>query len=315
MTQDHFVSQTYLTPFCDTNAGGKLHAYRKANGTVFHPSPHGVCKERDGDLNSKFIPHRPELLGDLRSLFEPHWPQCVKDMFAHNISADDRWHISCAIANFMACTPTWRDIGAGMATRQLAGHLSFAKAMQAKHGGNPDLPVEAIQALEQDQIHIDPDYIKCIQTKMFLDLAWATYNQNWDVIFNATDCPFLTSDNPFAYLTMETITEPVSRVLPVTPQLCLRITYDIREAGPLDLSKRHKGGLRFGHINADSAQIVNRFAVMCADRFVFSSIDSPDVANFVRKYGDYRIVEDYVELPGEHEDSMYQCALLRIRKR
>ena len=45
--------------------------------------------------------------------------------------------------------------------------LSFSKQMAEKHGGNPDLPIEAITMLERGELALehDPNYIKAITSQ------------------------------------------------------------------------------------------------------------------------------------------------------
>ena len=59
------------------------------------------------------------------------------------------------------------EIGVTMHNQQAVGYLSYAKRMKEKHGGQPDLPVEAIEALERGEIAFDTDsdYVKALCTR------------------------------------------------------------------------------------------------------------------------------------------------------
>jgi len=48
-------------------------------------------------------------------------------------------------------------VGATLTEQQTKSHLSFAKRMKIKHGGQPDLAVEAVEALERGELAIEPN--------------------------------------------------------------------------------------------------------------------------------------------------------------
>ncbi len=326
MVKDHYIAQAYLKHFGDAKFNGMLHVYRKSGvPTYFKCWPQDVCHEWDGDLNPAFIPHRPELLGDFRKMCEPHWNASIEGLLLGNkISDHDKFAISAYFSNLMTCTPTWRRVGVAMYNRQLADYMSFAKKMKEKHGGQPNLPVEAIEMMERGEltIHTDPDYIKAVVTRHLLEHACMMYNQNWIVLTNNTDQPFITSDNPVAILYSGQIGEPMTRFLPITPRLCLSVTYDISttkilktQDHSLDFLKPSIGDVVHEKVTIDEAKYVNRLVAMCAEEMVFSSVKSKGVEVLVNKYGKFGIDIDYVELPTGREDSIYRGSIIRVRER
>ncbi len=202
--------------------------------------------------------------------------------------------------------------------------MSFAKKMQEKHGGQPDLPVEAIEMMERGEITVstDPDYIKAVVTRNLLEHAWFAYNQDWTILTNDTDHPFITSDNPVALLYSGKVGESVTRFLPITPRLCLSVTYDISRIKPLnkqkpsiDLQKPSLGKTTYEKVNSAGAKYVNRIMAMCAEEMVFSSVASRGVEALVKKYAKYLVDIDYVEFPAGEEDRIYQGTIFRVRER
>jgi len=224
MPRDHFVARTYLKHFADPS--GVLHGYRKPDGFAFPASPRDVCAEWDDDLNPEFLPNDPALLGRLRKLFEPNWNRAVSGLQQGTPSDEERLILAGYMANLMNCTPTAKRIFVTMHNYQVKRYLSFAKKMKEKHGGLPDLPVEAIEMMERGEISFatHPDFVKAMATRNLLDIAWTMYHQDWDVIENDTDLPFLTSDNPVPVLALG-LTDLLIRFLPVTPRLCLSVMY------------------------------------------------------------------------------------------
>ncbi len=323
MSKDHFVAQTYLKHFGDATRGGMLHAYRKSNDAPFPCWPKDVCHEWGGDLNLAFLVDRPELLGDFRKIFEPHWNLSVANILSGTVSHNDKFVVSGYMANLMTCAPAWRRVGVESHNRMATGFLSFAKKMKEKHGGQPELPVEAIESLQRSEIGLDTDadYIKAITTRQLLDHAWCTYNQDWAVLANATAQPFVTSDNPVALCWSGNPCEPMTRFLSITPRLCLSVTYKNLSKTRLDindpsreLTKIPDGMVTHRRVNVTAAKFINRHIVQCAEDLVFSSTESTGIAQLVKKYARYRMTPEYVEFPGNEDNSMYDGVIIRVRE-
>jgi Protein of unknown function (DUF4238) len=323
MTKDHYIAQTYLKYFGDVLSGGILHAYRKSGKPPFKCWPRDVCHEWDGDLNPAFLPHDPNLLGDFRTMCEPYWNPSIESLLLGKISDQEKFVVSAYFALLMTCTPPWRRIDVAIYNKQFAGNLSFARKMKEKHGAQPDLPVEAIEMLERGEIalSIDPDYIKAVVTRQLLEHACIAYNQDWTLLSNDTNQPFVTSDNPVAFLHSGIVGEPTTRFLPITPSLCLSLTYDIsriKSVDPqnpsFDFLKPPLGKIKYEKVNTAGAKCVNRQIAMCAEEMIFSSVASSGLEALVKKYAKYRIEAEYVELPADEEDSIYQLSRLRVRE-
>ena len=319
MRKDHYVARTYLKHFADEKLGGMLHAYRKSDGAEFRCRPKDVCHEWDGDLNAAYLVH-PQLLGDFRKIFEPHWNAAMGALKSCSITASDKFILSAGLANFVAATPAFRRCGVEMHNRFTEGNLRFAKKMKEKHGGLPNLPIDAIELLEKGEIRLDtdPDYIKAMTTRQLLEQAWAIYNQDWFVIQNHSSHLFLTSDNPAAVLESGDIRKPMTHVLPVTPKLSVSVTCTNLKLKPFDaardLGTPPLGEIRYGRVDAAGAKMINKLIVRCAEDVVFSSEASSGVAALVKKYARHRVVMDYVELPADRPDSIYQGAIMRVRE-
>lgn len=323
MAKDHYIAQTYLKHFGDLLFGGMLHVYRKSGKPPFKCLPRALCHEWDGDLNPTFIPHRPELLGDFRTMCEPYWNPSIGSLLLGKISDQDKFVVSAYFAHLMTCTKAWRRVYSAIYNQQFAGDLSFAKKMKEKHGGQPDLPVEAIEMMERGEItvYIEPAYIKAAVTRHLLEQACNAYNQDWTLLSNDTNQPFITSDNPVALLHSGIVGEPTTRFLPITPSLCLSLTYDlsrIKSVDPqnpsFDFLKPPLGKIKYEKVNAAGAKYVNRLIAMCAEEMIFSSAASSGLDALVKKYAKYRVEAEYVELPADEEDSIYQVSILRVRE-
>lgn len=323
MPKDHFVARTYLKHFGDAKLGGMLHAYSKSNGIKFPCWPKDVCHEWDGDLNPSFL-DPPELLGDFRKIFEPHWNPAIEHILGGAVSNFEKFVVSAYMANLMICTPSWRRVGTEHYNQATMGSLTFSQKMNEKHGKADDLLTEGIEMLKQGQLKLETDqnYVKAKVTQQLLANALVTYNQNWLLLSNETEHPFVTSDNPVAIEYSGKPGEFVTRFLPITPHLCLQVTYSYRKEDLFDLKKFPEnvekppnGIIKRGKIKPTGAKYINRLIVQCAEALVFSSQESVRIANLVQKYSQYRVEADYVELPTGEENSLYQGTIIRVQKR
>jgi len=308
VAKDHYIAQTYLKHFGDSAAGGMLHAHRKADGSNFDCWPKDVCHEWDGDLNS-VIADRPELLGDYRKIFEKQWNPSITNILAGQISANDKFVVAAYMANMMVCTPAWRRVAESTMAQHALGTLSFADEMKKKHGVKDEMLAEGLAMIERGamSLEVDPDHVKALLTRQLLTHACITYNLDWWVVENETDQPFLTSDNPVAMLYSGRPADPVTRILPITPRLCLSVTYDPITATrfslkdvPRVLKSPPAGRITRAKARPVSVRTANRLVAQCAENLVFSSRPEDEgAADLVKKYGRYRLEAEYVEFPAK----------------
>lgn len=307
MSNDHFVSQTYLKHFGDAIAGGMLHAYRKKDGKEFPCWPCDVCSEWDGDSNP--LLQYQKLLGEFRKIFEPHWNASVANVVQEKTAYNDKYVISGFMANLMACTPTWRRVGGVMTQQMTTARLSFAKRMKVKHGEQPELDVEAIEMLERGEIVMEPnlDYIKGLATKHLIPYSLAIYDLDWIIWQNTSTEPFITSDYPLSLSYTGSPRDPMYRILPITPQVAIEIRFDpLREPMRTELSSEElearlalpsAGKIIYAQCDADRVSRFNVIQARSAENLVFSSERSDSTRKLVQDASKYQMGIRYVELP------------------
>jgi hypothetical protein len=290
-----------------------LHAYRKSDGKYFLCRTKDVCHEWDGDLNPLLV--KNDLLGDFRKIFEPQWNASIETLLSKTLSPTDMFAVAGYFANLMVCTPTWRRIGVTMYNDHAKSFLIFSKEMQEKHGGNPDLPVDAIEMLERGEIVLehDPNYIKAKATQGLLNFAWMTYHQDWTIIKNTTPHPFITSDNPVAIHQSTNFAEPMSRYLPITPALCLSVRYDRTNLPPLNPAMPPKGAVKWANVTSQGAKFINKLVAQCAEDLVFSSAQSAGIESLVKNCANFRVEADFVRLPTNKPDAVYDGTIILVR--
>lgn len=263
-----------------------------------------MCHEWDGDLNPA-IQHRPDLLGDFRKIFEPQWNTAIENIAAGNISANDKFVLAAYMSHMMVCTLGWRRIAETMCAQQAAGYFSFSKRMNEKHGLKDELLAEGVEMMERGALKLEAnaEYIKALITRQLLTYACLTYNLDWVLIENDTELPFLTSDNPVALDYSGKPGAPVTRMLPITPKLCVSLTYDPVRADRLDIRdvprimhSPPQGMVTRAKAKTAGVRALNRLIVQCAENLVFASQANTGSDELVKKYGKYRVEAEYVEI-------------------
>jgi hypothetical protein len=243
--------------------------------------------------------------------------------------------VSAMMANLACCTPAWRRMLTKMHGDMAVGFLHISKTMIDRRGeGPPDFPRKAVEMLEQGKIRLqtDHDFVKASVTRFLLDYTWVAFNQNWTIIRNNTEQPFLTSDNPvvvsgsapepmtrFLLTVSGSAPAPMTRFLPLSPDLCLGVTFDgpIRPLDPknpsMDLQTPPRGSITYRRAKPTAVRIINRLVVKCAEDLVFSAKADRKIEDLVRKYAAYRVDAAYAEFPAPGEDAVYQGVTIQVR--
>lgn len=322
--QDHYVAQTYLKHFADTD--GRLHTYQKPSGKYFPAWPGDVCREWDDDLNVE-IPDRPELLGDFRKMFEPHWNAVVEELKERRMAKDRKMVVSLCYAHMMICVPSWRRIAATFWEHSRAAQLRLKNTIYKERGIKDELLDKGVAMLENGALRLEaePNSVKAWLTIKLTKFACQAYHADWQFVENNSDIPFFTSDSPVAVRYGTTPGEPITKFMPVTPKLGLLMIADPRKERNGIVHKPHEEIARLlgeepsGTIRSvvplpQTVRTLNRLIVQCAENLVFSSRKDDGAARLVQKYGTYRIESDF---PGwrEPDGSFISGVIMRVRPR
>jgi len=241
---DHYISQTYLNAFTDNE--GMLVPYYK-NGRVIigkRKSTSAVCYEKDGDENSYFADTR--IVDEYLRLFENNWANHVKVLEEMSGDQDTKYGIAGYIAFLRTCNPTAKRLGQSLLTDTIQ---PVAEKIMAESADNPDTPPEIKELYKKHtkekiiEITIDPEYAHAKGITTLVGITHKLYCSKWLILFNNTDTPFLTSDNPAILYYRHRASQLANTFVPLTPKLGVLISPNLSTDVPtLDQLKSYDHG-------------------------------------------------------------------------
>jgi Protein of unknown function (DUF4238) len=297
MALDHYVSQVHLKHFYSPALGGRMFAVRKSNGNAFTPDAESVCRIEEGSTNA-YLTHDRAIEDFLKGV-EPQYNAAIKKLLAGEIDPECIAVIAGFAAYVMTCSPAAMRIQ----TAPLKAALErSARAMDAANVlppppaalGGANL-TELLQSGKLD-FTVDPKYPQAIGIANVQKMTLMLGNSAWEILRNPfDDCPFFTSDFPAA---IEESDNPhaLSRIIPLTPNLAIRIRRDISLKRDLDDPPLRRFRHRVRRIGREELGAVNRLLVQCAEDLVFYRDDHPWVKPFIKKNACYR-VETEIQTP------------------
>lgn len=316
MAKDHFVAQTYLRQWINP-ATGKMRGYAKRTGKEFPCATENVCREWDWDVNPCF-PDNPRLMGDYRKIFEPEWKPAISAVRAGQLSIDDRFALSGYWALLTTCTPSWHRNAVQVANRQLADFIPLVARHVAKE--KPEYQEFVEDALAKGKIQPNPDQlnIKAMLTQQLTRTTFLLYQQDWMIIRNDTEAPFITSDNPSSIFPRRPFSKNLVRFLPLAPDLALLTVIDPkikRVADVEDLDKTPPGRIRHARVTRKQVAKLNRITVMSADELVLSVQESRPVRRLVRNHRDFLVSVKHERMPMPHGGHISAATMVVHRDR
>lgn len=199
------------------------------------------------------------------------------------------------------------------------GRDDSAKALEAQ--GKMPPPPEIFGASSMAElldtgkikIAVDGKYPQAIGISNVLAITSTFGNAAWDIIINthASENPFFTSDYPAA-LEYSSDARVMSRIVPLAPDIAVRITPNLPREQKLDLSFAR---MRFRTVRPKSAEIreLNKLIIQGAEELVFFRDDLYWIPGFVACNRDFRVeaIDDTIPAGTEY----YVVATQRIRRR
>jgi hypothetical protein len=315
MPLDHYVSQVHINNFSAPELNGRVYAVRKSDLKRFEPRSQDVCRIEDNSSNAYLKEDR--LIEEFLKDVEPRYNASIAKLRGGKLDPEAIYAIAGFVAYVMTCAPAGMRIHA--APLKVAVEAT-AMMLDAK-GEMPKAPEELghkslTELVTSGDVHvkIDEKYPQAMGISSIIHFVSVFGNSSWEILINSDDeNPFLTSDYPVAIdvVDPERFTLPINRIVPLAPDLALKIVPDIALRGKepdLTFAK-----LRFRRRRPSRQEVlqVNRLVVQCAEDTVMSSRDFPWLEQVVRKYKSLRI--EAVTPKFKSGDGFFLPATLRIR--
>lgn len=298
MPLDHYVSQVHLRNFYSPDLDGLMRAIRKSDLKKFPTRSQDVCRIEEGSTNAYLKDDR--IIEEFLREVEPRYNSAISKLRGGSLDKESILSISGFAAYVATCSPTAMRLHSRLLRETVA---STATLLDAK-GDMPKAPDvlggKSISELLADgtvMIDIDPKFPQALGISNVLHLTSVFGNSVWEVLRNnESESPFFTSDYPSA-MEVVGINTPINRLVPLAPDLAIRIVPDI------NLSRK-QADLTFGKLRLANRRLsrrevadVNRLVVRCAEDLVFYGSELPWIEKFVSKNQEYRIESIAQTLP------------------
>jgi hypothetical protein len=160
--------------------------------------------------------------------------------------------------------------------------------------------IEQVMAEGRILPKVDGDRIRAILTQQLTKTITVLYHQNWFILKNPTEVPFITSDNPSSVIPRRRLMSPLMRFLPLAPDLAIlsvprpnKRREDLPPPGP---SSPPIGTVRGGVVDRKRVVRLNRVTIMNADKLVFGLSEDRRVARLIRNHRRFGIAVDRVAM-------------------
>jgi hypothetical protein len=297
MPLDHYVSQVHLRKFYSPALDGLMYAIRKSDLKCFRTKSQDVCRIEDGSTNAFLRKERAieEFLKDV----EPRYDASLAKLREKKFDQECIHCIAGFVAYVVTCSPTAMRINSA----PVKAVVKSAATILDAQGGLPKAPKmlaeKTVTELLSDgtlKFDVDPKYPQAIGVASIKHQVSVFGNSPWEILHSDATCPFLTSDFPAA-IEVADLKTPISRIVPLAPDLAIRIRPDIRLRGM-------NPDLTFAKFETTSRKLtrpethnLNRLFVRCAEDQIFYRDDHPWTRTFVAKNRRYRIEPVTLEVP------------------
>ncbi len=290
MALDHYISQVYLKNFYSKALSNRIHAIRKRDLKAFTPRAKDVCRIQHGSTNS-YLKDDRHIERFLRQI-EPRYNASVEKIRADTIDEECIATVAGFVAFVVSCTPTAMRLFVKPLQNMVRAEAEILEKRGQLTPSPPELGGKMLPELLDDgtvEINIDQKFPQALGLNGILGSTSLFGNAHWDILINTNpNSLFFTSDFPAA-MERPNINVPANRIVPLAPDLAVRIITDPRLArSKPDL---HFSKFRYRRRKPDATETVqlNRLIVRCAEDLVFFRDEHQWIPAFVAKNRGYRI--------------------------
>jgi hypothetical protein len=290
MPLDHYISQVHLKNFNSPALDGLMYAIRKSDLKRFRTKSQDVCRIEDNSTNAYLKEDRAieEFLKDV----EPHYNASLDKLRENKIDKECILSIAGFVAYIVTCSPTAMRINSQPLKSAVEATVSMLDAKGVLPKAPEGLDEKSLTELLSDgtvKMNVDPKYPQAIGIASVTHHVSLFGNSPWEILHNSeADSPFFTSDYP-AVIEVTDLNTPINKILPLAPDLAIRIRPDIRLSGTQpDLSfAKFKATPR--RLSRAKVLDLNRLIVRCAEDLILYRDDREWIEGFIAKNRHYRI--------------------------
>jgi len=252
------------------------------------------------------------MIEEFLKLVEPKYPIALEELRSGQISAESIFVISGFVAAITSCAPA----AIRLNTSRTRGVLHETAREMDDEGVMPPSPEslggKSLSELLSDGtvgFNIDEKFPQAVAIAGVLPKASALGNADWELFRNNGFSPYFTSDFPVGVQWRGRV---FSRIVPLAPDLALRITCDWRPRGVIDLDfSRNRTAL----IEASKRDVVeiNEVVVRSAEETVFFRDNDGWVDRFVSKHRHYRL--ENTNIATDDDEGRILTSVVRIMPR
>jgi hypothetical protein len=314
MPLDHYVSQVHLKNFYSPVLDGLMYGIRKSDLKCFRTKSQDVCRIEDGSTNAYLREDRAieEFLKDV----EPCYNASLAKLRENKIDQECIHCIAGFAAYIITCSPTAIRIHSGPLKSLVESEAAILDAQGVLPRAPEALSEKSLTELLADgtvKVTVDPKYPQAMGIATIMDHVSVFGNSPWEILHNSeADSPFFTSDYPAA-IEVTNLNAPINRIVPLAPDLAIRIRPDIRLSG----TKPDRSFAKFRAVQRGlkRAEVVdlNRLLVRCAEDLIIYRDDRAWIEGFVAKNRRYRIEPVTQQVP--HGTGILKVSTQRILSR
>lgn len=279
-----------------------MYAIRKFNLQQFTCRSESVCRIQEGNTNKYLI--EPRKIEEFMKDIEPKYNVSLQKIRRGEADQNAIYVIAGFICYLQAVAPA----GMRIHSEPLRQMLEAQTRVLDSQGLIPRAPAalgskSISELLSEGTIRhsVDQKYPQALGVDTFYRRLSIFGNSAWEILINEHPTnPFFTSDYPIGIERIQENPMIVHRVVPLAPDLAVRIKPDIRfRDQPPDFTFQ---GFRFAPraLPPREVRYINQLIVRCAEDLIFYREDLPWIQAFVRKNRNYRIeaITDRIPMGG-----------------
>lgn len=262
-----------------------------------------VCFEINGDSNRLFS--EPRIVDEYLKLFENSWATSVSALKNMLGDLDAKYAIAGYISFLQRCTPTAKRLAQNYLTHDIR---PLIEGIIKERIGDSKLEPDIRDLFEQHQnercieVEITPEYAHAMAINALVDGANSLFCSHWLVLFNNTEIPFITSDNPVVLYYENDHNCIAKTFIPLSPSLGVLITpfYISGSPSKIDMQEfKHDNDLN-REIKEKYVDVFNELIVRSAEKLVLHSEKKEWLSRLVEKNRTWRVEAVASEINSEN---------------